>query len=309
MVKDKLAFIFPGQGAQFTGMGKDLYQACPESKAIFERADRVLGFKLSELCFQGNSEELNRTINCQPAIFTVSLAALAALKQAFAGTISCFCLNYMAGLSLGEYSALAAAEAFSFEEGIVLVAKRAALMDEAAAKNPGKMSSILGLGLSAVEQIAKETKAEIANLNCPGQVVISGSIEAVDHANELAKERGARRIVGLEVSGGFHSSLMEPASRRLAELLKNIDIKKPKVPVICNVSATFVDSPKQIKENLVRQLTGSVLWERSVRYMIEQGVNKFFEIGPGKVLKGLIRKINPDVEVVNISGAEDIQRL
>jgi [acyl-carrier-protein] S-malonyltransferase len=297
-----IAFIFPGQGAQYLGMGKDLYETFPESKTVFDKADMILNLPLSKLCFEGPIEELTRTVNCQPAVFTVSIAALKALS-AMRPTLSA---TYMAGLSLGEYTALVAAGALSFEDGLSLVASRAKFMDEAAREKAGKMSSILGLGTDIIEKISHESGVEIANLNCPGQVVVSGTTEAINKANSLASEYGAKGVVNLEVSGAFHSSLMESAAQKLTEVLNNINIKQPEFAVVSNVTASPETSPSQIKDNLVRQLTSSVYWEKSVRFMIEQGVSKFFEIGPGKVLKGLIRKTAPNLEVANIENKADI---
>jgi [acyl-carrier-protein] S-malonyltransferase len=335
-----IAFVFPGQGSQYVGMGRDLYENFAESKRVFDTVDRELKFSLSKLCFDGPIEELTRTVNCQPAIFTVSLAALAAFKSVvlrfaqdtsntFASaqcstpsvnegskdtersrSVRCQLsdVRYVAGLSLGEYTALVAAGALSLVDGVSLVANRARFMDEAATINPGRMSCILGLDLNAIKNIAEESGVHIANLNCPGQVVISGITDAVDKANSLALARGAKRVVNLDVSGAFHSSLMQPASLRLAEILKNINMKEPAMAVVSNVTAAAVFNPEQIKENLVRPLTGSVYWEQSVRFMIGQGVNKFFEIGPGKVLRGLIRKIDTNAEVINFGGVEDINK-
>ncbi len=303
-----IAFVFPGQGSQYVGMGRDLYESFAESKRIFDAVDRVLKFPLSKLCFEGPTEELTRTVNCQPAIFTVSLAALAAFNKKLSATSFQLSAKYVAGLSLGEYTALVAARALSLPDGISLVVNRARFMDEAASINPGRMSCILGLDLNTIKNIAEESGAHIANLNCPGQVVISGTTDAVDKANSLALARGAKRVVNLDVSGAFHSSLMQPASLRLAKILKNIKMKEPTAALVSNVTATPVLNPVQIKENLVRQLTASVYWEQSVRFMIGQGVNKFFEIGPGKVLRGLIRKIDTNAQVVNIGGVEDINK-
>ncbi len=302
--EEMIAFIFPGQGAQYVGMGRDFYKAFAESREVFDLADEVLHFSLSRLCFDGPNEELARTANCQPAIFTTSIAALAAFNSSIEYRVSS--IEYMAGLSLGEYTALVAAGALSFEDGLYLVASRAKFMDEAARVNPGKMSSILGLNLDIIEKIVQESGAEIANLNCPGQVVISGSIEAVDKANDLALRQGARHAINLEVSGAFHSSLMQPAREKLVEIIKGVNIKEPSVTVISNVIALPQYTCEQVKDNLIKQLTSSVLWEKSIRFMIKQGVNKFFEIGPGRVLKGLIRKIDPSAEVINIGKKEDI---
>lgn len=299
---ERVAFVFPGQGSQYTGMGKDLYESFPESKRIFDAADSILDFPLTKLCFNGPDEELTQTINCQPAIFTVSVAAL----EAFCACGSIPCASYTAGLSLGEYTALVAAGAMTFEDGLSLVALRARAMDEAAAKKPGKMSCILGLGLDKLESIVLESGVQIANLNCPGQVVISGETQAVDKANSLALAHGAKRAIGLGVSGAFHSCLMELAGQKLASAINDINIEKPKITVVSNVTALPVCAPDEIRENLIRQLTGSVFWEKSVRFMIGQGVNRFFEIGPGRVLKGLIRKIDPAVKVISIESREDV---
>ncbi len=299
------AFVFPGQGAQYVGMGKDVYEAFAESREVFNTADRILGFSLSKLCFEGPEDILTRTINCQPAIFTTSYAVLMALRSVSGLGLSG--VSYMAGLSLGEYTALVAAGALTFEDGLRLVAARARFMEEAAKQNPGKMSSVLGLGLEIIRDISRESGVEIANLNCPGQVVISGSPESIIKAAEMALKRGAKRVINLEVSGAFHSSFMHSAAQRLAEILSDIDIKKPNTPVVSNVTALPEENPDKIRDNLIKQITHSVFWESSVRFMIAQGVGEFFEIGPGRVLKGLIRKIDSGVQVMNIEHKADIQ--
>jgi len=304
---DKVAFLFAGQGTQYIGMGKDLSEAFPESKAVFDKADRILGFSISKLCFQGPQEELTKTQNCQPAILTVSIAALEAFGsrlKAQGSRPSC-----VAGLSLGEYSALVAAEAISFEDAVYLVRRRGEFMEEEALRYPGKMASILGLDLAGVKNICRQTNAEIANINCPGQIVISGGAHEIGEAAGLAQEQGAKKVILLEVSGAFHSSLMKEASLKLAQELDKIKINTPKIPVVSNVSAKPVTSPAEIRKNLTKQVASSVLWEDAMRFMLAQGIAKFFEFGPGKVLKGLLRRIDEKAQVVNIEKKEDILSL
>ncbi|MDD5044730.1 MAG: ACP S-malonyltransferase, partial [Candidatus Omnitrophica bacterium] len=279
--------------------GKDLYEAFPESREIFQKADKRLGFALSELCFEGPQEELTKTENCQPAILTMTIAAYTAFKKRETA-------SYVAGLSLGEYSALVAAEALNFEDAVHLVRRRGELMEEAARKNPGSMAAIIGLSLEDIKAVCAAAHAQIANLNCPGQVVISGGVGEIKEAEKLATARGAKREMILETSGAFHSSFMSEAAAKLGGELDKIKISDPKIPIVSNVDAKPVLSGEQIRENLIKQVTSSVLWEDSVRFILSKGVANFIEFGPGKVLKGLMRKIDANAEVKNMEKAQDI---
>lgn len=301
----KLAFIFPGQGAQYVGMGQDFYEKSPDAKKIFETADRVLGFSLSRLCFEGPFEELTRTQNCQPAVLTASVAAWAALKEALP-TVN---PAYVAGLSLGEYTALVAAGIVAFRDAVHLVRHRGEFMEAAAKKNPGKMACVLGLEKDAVAVICRDTGCEIANLNCPGQVVISGRFDALQRASEASVEKGAKRVIPLDVSGAFHCSLMDEASRRLKEEIEKVVFVKPQVPIISNVDAKEQADPAVIKDNLIKQVNTATYWELSMRYLLSRGVDTYLEIGPGSVLKGLMKKIDPAAKVINAGKWEELQQL
>lgn len=296
-----VGFLFAGQGSQYVGMGKDLYENFPESRLVFDRAQKLLEFDLKRFCFEGPEEELKVTRISQPAIVTVSIAAFGAFKSKNKVTPS-----YMAGLSLGEYSALIASGALTFEDGIRLIKRRGELMDEAARKYPGKMAAVLDLGVDKIREICGATGAEIANLNCPGQVVISGKSEAIDKAIPLCEAAGAKRVIPLEVSGAFHSSLMSEAANGLKDASAKTPISVPVLPVIGNYTALPEDKPDQIRENLVQQVRSSVKWEDSMRFMLGQGVTQFYEFGPGRVLKGLMRKIDGSAQVKNIEKKEDI---
>jgi len=302
-----VAYLFAGQGSQYIGMGKDLYQTFPESKAVFDKASAALGFDVKERCFSGPENMLKVTNISQPAIVTVTIAALEAFKAAVGPKLQA--PSFYAGLSLGEYSALIAAGSLSFEDGLRLVRRRAEIMNEAAQKYPGKMAAVIDLPLEQIKDICLKSGAEIANLNLPAQTVISGKPEAVDKAREKCIAAGAKRVIELEVSGGFHSSLMLEASVELKQVLEGISLAAPAVPVVSNYTARPQYRTGQIRENLVYQMYSPVKWEESVRFMIEQGVNKFIEFGPGKVLKGILRKIDPALEVVSIEKKEDILAL
>lgn len=299
-----VAYIFPGQGAQYVGMGEDFYHRYSQAKEVFECTNNLLGFDFTKLIFKGPLEELTKTVNCQLAIFTVSVACL----RAFEAHQSAINVRYTAGLSLGEWTALVAAEAVGFEETLRLVRQRAQYMEEAGRQNPGGMVSLLGLPLDIAKKICAQAKVEIANLNCPGQIVISGNISALEKAKELAQGLGAKRVVSLNVSGAFHSSLMTSASEKLIKALEGIDIHPPKIPVVSNVTAEQERTPQEIKDNLARQVASGTRWEDSIRFISAQGVRNFIEIGPGKVLKGLLRKIDPDLKVYNVGKVEELEQ-
>lgn len=297
------ALIFPGQGAQYVGMGRDLYEQYPAAKVIYEKANKILGFDIAKICFEGPKEELTRTDICQPAILITSIAALRSLESILSSPI----LPYAAlGLSLGEYTALVCAGSFTFEDGVHLVRKRGEFMEEASRENPGTMASIIGLPLKETEKVCEETGAQIANLNCPGQIVISGVKKKVEAALSLARERGAKRAIPLEVSGAFHSDLMEPAANKLKLEIDKINICAPKIKVISNVTARYEISSKEIKDNLVAQVKSPVLWEDSIRFLVGEGIKKFIEVGPGKVLAGLLRRIDSTLECFNVETAADV---
>ena len=283
------------------GMGKDLYEAFPQAKEIFEKANKVLGFSISDLCFNGPAGELTKTNNCQPAIVTMSIACWQIYKTKHSQID-----GYMAGLSLGEYSALVAAGALNFEDAVYLVRQRGKFMEEEAVKHPGKMLSVFGLNLIQVKEICAAVGTEIANINCPGQIVISGAPQAIEKAQILSKEKGAKLAVLLEVSGAFHSSLMKEASVKLAKELEKIKISIPKFPVISNVTGRPVSVPEEIKRNLITQISAGVLWEDSMKLVLSKGVTNFIEFGPGKVLKGLMRRIDSNAQVVNIEKSTDV---
>ena len=289
------AFVFPGQGAQFIGMGKDLYEKSDAARDLFEYANSILGFRITDLMFSGAEEELKQTRVTQPAIFLHS-TILAAVS------VNSFRPDMVAGHSLGEFSALVANKTLTFRDGLVLVSKRAMAMQKACEKNPSTMAAILGLDDKIIEDIcANITEIVVpANYNCPGQVVISGSNEGIDRAIDILKEKGAKRAIKLSVGGAFHSPLMEPARLELEKAIRNTIFSKPVCPVYQNVNAKPSLDPEIIKSNLVSQLTSTVRWTQSVLNMIADGATSFVEVGPGCVLSGLIKKINRDSITENL---------
>jgi [acyl-carrier-protein] S-malonyltransferase len=298
------AWIFPGQGSQQVGMGQDVLQASPAARRLFQDADSILGRPLSQICFQGPDDLLRQTENAQPAIMVVSLACLAAAEER--GLLSSLTPLYVAGHSLGEYTAAVAANALSFEDGLRLVQERGRLMKLAGEQNPGTMAAILGLDEEKAAALCGETGAEVCNLNAPGQIVIGGSIEAVETAMERARSYGARRAVRLNVSGAFHTSLMGPAVEGMSKALGQVEIRAPSVPVIGNGSAEPLATAGALREELLYQLTHPVQWQRSVERMVGGGVSTFVELGPGEVLCGLIRRIAPEARTLSINGVDSL---
>lgn len=300
----KVAFMFPGQGSQYVGMGQDFYEQFEESKEVFESATKLLGFSMEELCFEEN-EQIHITEYTQAAMLTASTAILRKVESMGIKP------DYTIGLSLGEYNALVASKVLSFEEAVQVVRQRGILMQNAVPVGLGTMAAVLGAKKEFIEQVCEDTKGivGIANYNCPGQIVISGEVEAFKQASEALKEQGVKRVIPLKVSGPFHSKMLEQAGQKLLEVLDTVELKNPEIPYVANVNAQIITKVQRIKELLAQQVASSVRFEQSIERLMEEGVTTFIEMGPGKTLSGFVKKINRNVNVIQIEKVEDLEKL
>jgi [acyl-carrier-protein] S-malonyltransferase len=301
----KVAYVFPGQGAQKVGMGCDLYSSFPAARAVFTRADEALGFSLSRLCFEGPETELRQTINAQPALVATSLACLEAVREVNGSALPP--PAFVAGHSLGEYTALAVAGVVDFATVVYLARERGRLMHEAGLARPGGMVAVIDFDEASLVEVCHETGTWLANVNCPHQLVISGTQENLAKASEMARARGAKRTVPLSVSAAFHTPLMQSAVDGMSRIVESVPFADPVIPIVANTTAEPMTCAAEVKAELLRQLCQGVQWQRSVEYMVDSGVAAFIEIGPGEVLSGLIRRINPDVRTVNIGDVPAIK--
>jgi len=300
----KTAYVFPGQGSQWAGMGRDLHDDFKSAKAVFDQADEVLGLPLSRLCFEGPEDELRQTINAQPAILVVSYACLQASRETGHNLPP---PAFVAGHSLGEYTALAVAGVLDFPTAVYLARERGRLMHEAGEICPGSMAAVIGSDETLLDEVCRQTGTHLANVNCPGQLVISGDRDKINQAMGLARDKGAPRVIPLPVSGAFHTPLMQPAFDGMTQILASLSFQEPAVPVIANTTAQPMTTAESVKEELLSQLCHCVQWQRSIEYMVNEDVSTFIEIGPGKVLTGLIRRINKEVRTVNIGDTEAVR--
>lgn len=307
----KTAFLFPGQGAQLVGMGKDLCESFPTADRLFDQAEQLTGLELKKLCFEGPEEQLARTDIAQPAIFTVSAALLACMQETLGATAPV--ADALAGLSLGEYTALYAAKAMNFETAVKLVTRRGQLMQQAATENPSGMVCIMGLDEAKAQELCEAASQgqtlTCANFNCPGQIVLSGENAACERAAAMAEQFGASGAVPLKVAGAFHSAIMQPAAEKFAQALAECDFAMPEVPVISNVDAEFYTSAEEIPGKLLAQLVGSVRWQQSMERLLKDGVDSYYEVGPGRVLTGLMRRIDRKTRVTSVNTAESLTQL
>ncbi|NOY75403.1 MAG: ACP S-malonyltransferase [Kiritimatiellaeota bacterium] len=301
----KALFVFSGQGAQTVGMGADLRESSTAAAVVFENADSVLGWSVSDLCFNGPEDKLIESRYCQPAIYTMSSACVAAFHEKYP-EIAC---AGTAGLSLGEFAALCSAGVFDFEEGLKLVAKRGELMDEACRETDGGMAVVLGGARQAIHEVCEECGVDIANHNAPGQIVISGERGKVANAVKLLKSKGLRKVVMLKVAGAYHSRLMSGAAKKFEGILADVELKVPSVPITQNFTGEFTKSPDEIRKNLVSQVSGSVLWENCVHTLVDTGILNIMEFGPGNVLTGLIKRTVSHVSTYNVNGSENLNAL
>ena len=299
----KTALLFAGQGAQVVGMGKDLAEQYPTAKTWFEKANQALGYDLASICFNGPEAELTKTENAQPGIFLVSWIAMQLLKEKVPG----LSFQATAGLSLGEFTALTAAGVMNFEDGLRVVRQRGRFMQEACEVTKGGMAAIIGLDEAPTREVCAETGVELANLNCPGQIVISGEADKIAKACDAAKAKGAKRALPLTVAGAYHSKLMASAQPKLKDALSKVSINPPSVPVIANVNAQPHGASADIQNRLVEQVTGSVRWEESMRYLLAQGFTRFIELGPGTALSGFMKRIDKNAQMLNVADAASLQ--